>query len=267
MVRPDGNVVVICVRVRGRRRELAVGPRVGHPRCRQASGRRHETRARHRRQRRHRRGDLPRPRGGRLSRVVHANRNADAAQRSSPPLPAAGGSADGPCSTSPTAMRRGTRWRRAVPTGRSSRRQQCRHPRRRRVPRRCGRSNGTRVIDVSLNGFFNVTQPLMMPMMRTRWGSHRQRVVGRGACRQSRPGQLRGGERRAACGDQVARARKWRAAASPSTRSRPGSSRAAMSAGRVRQGSDRAAGADEARGKAGRGGGPGGVSRSTAPRT
>jgi 3-oxoacyl-[acyl-carrier protein] reductase len=26
------------------------------------------------------------------------------------------------------------------------------------------------VIDVSLNGFFNVTQPLTMPMMRTRWG-------------------------------------------------------------------------------------------------
>ena len=28
----------------------------------------------------------------------------------------------------------------------------------------------TRVIDVSLNGFFNVTQPLLMPMIRTRWG-------------------------------------------------------------------------------------------------
>ena len=27
-----------------------------------------------------------------------------------------------------------------------------------------------RVIDVSLNGFYNVTQPLMMPMIRTRWG-------------------------------------------------------------------------------------------------
>jgi 3-oxoacyl-[acyl-carrier protein] reductase len=27
-----------------------------------------------------------------------------------------------------------------------------------------------RVIDVSLNGFFNVTQPLTMPMVRTRWG-------------------------------------------------------------------------------------------------
>jgi 3-oxoacyl-[acyl-carrier protein] reductase len=27
-----------------------------------------------------------------------------------------------------------------------------------------------RVIDVSINGFFHVTQPLMMPMIRTRWG-------------------------------------------------------------------------------------------------
>ena len=27
-----------------------------------------------------------------------------------------------------------------------------------------------RVIDVSLNGFFNVTQPLVLPMLRTRWG-------------------------------------------------------------------------------------------------
>ena len=28
----------------------------------------------------------------------------------------------------------------------------------------------TRVVDVSLNGFFHVTQPLTMPMIRTRWG-------------------------------------------------------------------------------------------------
>ena len=28
----------------------------------------------------------------------------------------------------------------------------------------------SRVIDVSLNGFFNVTQPLLMPMLGTRWG-------------------------------------------------------------------------------------------------
>lgn len=26
------------------------------------------------------------------------------------------------------------------------------------------------VVDVSLNGFYNITQPLLMPMMRTRWG-------------------------------------------------------------------------------------------------
>jgi 3-oxoacyl-[acyl-carrier protein] reductase len=32
------------------------------------------------------------------------------------------------------------------------------------------REQWTRVIDVSLNGFFNVTQPLLMPMIRTRWG-------------------------------------------------------------------------------------------------
>jgi 3-oxoacyl-[acyl-carrier protein] reductase len=27
-----------------------------------------------------------------------------------------------------------------------------------------------RVVDVSINGFYNVTQPLMLPMIRTRWG-------------------------------------------------------------------------------------------------
>jgi 3-oxoacyl-[acyl-carrier protein] reductase len=32
------------------------------------------------------------------------------------------------------------------------------------------RMQWTRVVDVSLNGFFNVTQPLLLPMIRTRWG-------------------------------------------------------------------------------------------------
>ncbi len=32
------------------------------------------------------------------------------------------------------------------------------------------RGQWARVLDVSLNGFFNVTQPLLMPMIRTRWG-------------------------------------------------------------------------------------------------
>ena len=32
------------------------------------------------------------------------------------------------------------------------------------------REQWSRVIDVSLNGFFHVTQPLLLPMIRTRWG-------------------------------------------------------------------------------------------------
>jgi 3-oxoacyl-[acyl-carrier protein] reductase len=32
------------------------------------------------------------------------------------------------------------------------------------------REQWSSVIDVSLNGFFNVTQPLLMPMIQTRWG-------------------------------------------------------------------------------------------------
>jgi 3-oxoacyl-[acyl-carrier protein] reductase len=32
------------------------------------------------------------------------------------------------------------------------------------------REQWTRVLDVSLGGFFNVTQPLLLPMLRTRWG-------------------------------------------------------------------------------------------------
>lgn len=32
------------------------------------------------------------------------------------------------------------------------------------------REQWTRVIDVALHGFFNVTQPLLLPMLRTRWG-------------------------------------------------------------------------------------------------
>jgi 3-oxoacyl-[acyl-carrier protein] reductase len=32
------------------------------------------------------------------------------------------------------------------------------------------RAQWSRVIDVNLNGFFNVTHPLTLPMLRTRWG-------------------------------------------------------------------------------------------------
>ena len=39
-----------------------------------------------------------------------------------------------------------------------------------RLWRACRNSSGTASIDVVLNGFFNVTQPLLLPMIRTRWG-------------------------------------------------------------------------------------------------
>ena len=64
-----------------------------------------------------------------------------------------------------------------------------------------------RVIDVSLNGFFNVTQPLVMAMMRTRWG--RIVNVSSVAALTGNRGQveLRGGEGRDQQRDQGARAR------------------------------------------------------------
>ncbi len=59
-----------------------------------------------------------------------------------------------------------------------------------------------RVIDVSVNGFYNVTQPLMLPMIRTRWGRIISIYLGAGARRQSRPGQLCRGQGSAECGHQ-----------------------------------------------------------------
>ena len=61
-----------------------------------------------------------------------------------------------------------------------------------------------RVLDVSLNGFFNVTQPLTMPMMRTRWG----RIVSvssvAAVAGNARAGELRRCQRRTARGQQIA---------------------------------------------------------------
>ena len=50
------------------------------------------------------------------------------------------------------------------------------------------REQWSHVIDVSLNGFFNVTQPLLLPMIGTRWGR-----IGPGTptdCSRSRPGSV-----------------------------------------------------------------------------
>ena len=104
-----------------------------------------------------------------------------------------------------------------------------------------------RVIDVSLNGFFNVTQPLLLPMIRTRWGRIINISSVAGAGRQPRPGQLRRGQGRAARAPRNRCPSRWRAAASRSMRWRPGIIAIADDRGGVRRRGDRAAGAGEAR--------------------
>ena len=70
------------------------------------------------------------------------------------------------------------------------------------------------MIDVSLNGFFNVTQPLSLPMIRTRWGriinitSVAAQIGNRGQTNYAAAkGALHAATR--------SLARSWRAAASP----------------------------------------------------
>ena len=80
-----------------------------------------------------------------------------------------------------------------------------------------------RVIDVSVNGFFNVTQPLVMPMMRTRWG--RIVNVSSVAALTGNRGQVNYAAAKGALNSATKRSRSnWRAAASPSTPLRRASS-------------------------------------------
>ena len=118
-----------------------------------------------------------------------------------------------------------------------------------------------RVIDVSVNGFFNVTQPLLMPMIRTRWGRivnissvsalHRQQ-----GARSTTPPP------RALSTPPPRRSRSSSpAVASRSTRLRRASSTRPMSEGLFDAEGDRASGADESRGLAGGSGDGGRLSR------
>ena len=78
------------------------------------------------------------------------------------------------------------------------------------------------MIDVSLHGFFHVTQPLLLPMARTRWG--RIVSVSSVAAVLGNRGQTNYAAAKAALHGaiEVAGARDGAAAASPSTWSRPG---------------------------------------------
>ena len=85
------------------------------------------------------------------------------------------------------------------------------------------REQWTRVIDVSLNGFFNVTQPLLLPMIRTRWG--RIINISSVAALTGNRGQVNYAAAKAGCTARPVRSRSnSRAAASRSTRSRRASS-------------------------------------------
>jgi 3-oxoacyl-[acyl-carrier protein] reductase len=102
--------------------------------------------------------------------LLHANSRPGRVQALAERIAAAGGSAE-VCVfdiTDDAAATSGPR-RGCWPRPGADRRQQRRHPRRRRVPRHAA-EQWHRVIDVSLHGFFRVTQPLVLPMLRTRWG-------------------------------------------------------------------------------------------------
>ena len=61
-----------------------------------------------------------------------------------------------------------------------------------------------RVIDVSLHGFFNVTQPLLMPMIGTRWGRIINLSSVAALAGNRGPGQLRRRQGRTAWRNQIA---------------------------------------------------------------
>ncbi len=63
------------------------------------------------------------------------------------------------------------------------------------------------VIDVSLHGFFHVTQPLLLPDDRNQMGANRLHFLAGRGHRQSRSNELCGREGRPAWGEQIARAR------------------------------------------------------------
>jgi 3-oxoacyl-[acyl-carrier protein] reductase len=117
------------------------------------------------------------------------------------------------------------------------------------------------VLDVSLHGFFNVTKPLLLADDRHALGTHRQPVVGRRGARQSRADQLRRGQGRPARRDALARARAC-LARHHGQRGRARHHRLAHDQEHFHRQRDQLAGADEARGPAGRGGGAGGIPRS-----
>ncbi|MDO8891811.1 MAG: 3-oxoacyl-ACP reductase FabG [Sulfurimicrobium sp.] len=102
--------------------------------------------------------------------VVHANSRLDAAQVLAEEIRAAGGSAEAVCFDVASAADTSTALDKLLQDGAIQVLVNNAGIHRDGILAGMSQEQWHSVIDVSLNGFFNVTQPLLLPMLRTRWG-------------------------------------------------------------------------------------------------
>jgi 3-oxoacyl-[acyl-carrier protein] reductase len=102
--------------------------------------------------------------------VVHANSRPDAAQQLADEIIASGGSAEAICFDVADAAASGAALEKLLESGPIQVLVNNAGIHQDGILAGMSQAQWHNVIDVSLNGFFNVTQPLMMPMLRTRWG-------------------------------------------------------------------------------------------------
>lgn len=102
--------------------------------------------------------------------VIHANSRPDAAQQLAEEIIAAGGSAEAICFNVADAAASSAALEKLLESGAIQVLVNNAGIHQDGILAGMSQQQWHNVIDVSLNGFFNVTQPLLMPMLRTRWG-------------------------------------------------------------------------------------------------
>lgn len=102
--------------------------------------------------------------------VIHANSRLDAAETLAGEIRAAGGSADAVCFDVADAAATGAALEKLLQDGTIQVLVNNAGIHHDGILAGMSQEQWHSVIDVSLNGFFNVTQPLLLPMLRTRWG-------------------------------------------------------------------------------------------------
>lgn len=102
--------------------------------------------------------------------VIHANSRPDAAQQLAEEIIAAGGSAEAICFNVADASASSAALEKLLESGAIQVLVNNAGIHQDGILAGMSQQQWHNVIDVSLNGFFNVTQPLLMPMLRTRWG-------------------------------------------------------------------------------------------------